>query len=48
MNDLLSDNTFDVPQNQKNLMRNRVQSAHYKENIEEIQEEAFSSINIKT
>jgi hypothetical protein len=43
MNDNLSDNTFDMPK------RSRVQSAYIRpDRIEEIQEEAFDSINIKT
>ena len=44
----MSDNTFDVPHKRKDN-RSRVQSAQYGgDHIEEIQEEAFDSINIKT
>ena len=47
MNDNLSDNTFDLPQTTNK--RSRVQSAYVKQDqIDEIQEEAFDSINIKT
>ena len=51
LNDRMSDNTFDVPHKKQiqNRSRSRVQSAQYGgDHIEEIQEEAFDSINIKT